>query len=191
MKDFDKEFRKHIQEDTIIPDNINQLFSNFESEVNMNEKLKKGEFKIKLRNKVAAILATLSIISVGGVAFACAISEDVRTYVKSFLGIVSIEQYKEAKIDTNEVRENNGYSLTLEDYGIDAETLLLSFNLKTEDEIELEYPFMEEPTYFFYDMVKIVNENKDEYVITNEIIHGTDTKSTILLDKINSKEYKI
>ena len=32
MKNFDNEFRKKIQEDTTIPENINQLFSNFESE---------------------------------------------------------------------------------------------------------------------------------------------------------------
>ena len=69
---------------------------------------------------------------------------------------------------------------------------MLSFDLKTADEIELEYPFIEEPTYYFYDMVKIINENNDEYVLSNEIINGTDNeKSTILLDKINNKEYKI
>ncbi len=192
MDNFDKKFKKQIQEDTKIPENINQLFSNFESEVNMKEKLKKEEFKINLKSKIAAIIASLSIISVGGVAFACVVSEDVRTTIKSFFGIVSIEQYEEAKIDTNETIANNGYSLTLENYGIDAETLLLSFNLKTENEIELEYPFLEEPDYYFCDMVKIVNKNQEEYIISNEIIGEEDNKkSTILLDKINNKEYKI
>ena len=40
MKDFDKKFREQIQEDTRIPDKINQLFSDFESEVKQMETYK-------------------------------------------------------------------------------------------------------------------------------------------------------
>ena len=156
------------------------------------EEMKKGEIKMKIKSKIAAIISAISIVSISGVAFACAISENVRTSVKSFFGIISTEQYEEAKIDTNETQYYNGYSLTLENYGIDAETLLLAFDLKTAKEIDLQYPFIEEPDYFFYDKVKIVNENKEEYVIANEIIGDSNNeKSTILLEKINNKEYKI
>ena len=35
-KDFDKLLKSQMQEDKTIPENINKLFSDFESEVNMN-----------------------------------------------------------------------------------------------------------------------------------------------------------
>ena len=156
------------------------------------EENRKGEIGMKIRNKIIAVISALSVISIGGVAFANTMPEEWKNSIKAFFGIISNETYEEIKVETNETKYDNGYSLTLEDYGIDAETLLLSFDLKTEHEIELEYPFGEEPTYFFYNMVKVVDENQNEYEIANEIINGDENaKYTILVDKINSKEYKI
>lgn len=158
-----------------------------------NEENKKGEIGMKIRSKIVALISALTIISIGGVAFAKTMPEEWKNSIKAFFGIISNETYEEIKVETNEIKYDNGYSLTLENYGIDSETLLISFDLKTNDEIELGDQFvMEEPTYLFYDRVKIVNENQDEYVIAGEIINGEDSaKSTILLNKINSKEYKI
>lgn len=183
----------------------NNKYTNFMDKLDTDDKVKrelieklkkeenrKGEIGMKIRNKIIAVISALSVISIGGVAFANTMPEEWKNSIKAFFGIISNETYEEIKVETNETKYDNGYSLTLENYGIDRDNLLLEFNLKTEKEIELEYPFMEEPTYYFYDRVKIVNENQDEYVITNEIINGEDNaKSTILLDKINSKEYKI
>ena len=53
------------------------------------------------------------------------------------------------------------------------------------NEIKLEYPFYEEPNYYFYDIVKIVSENQDEYVITNDDVDDMNEREQIELDEFN------
>ena len=85
------------------------------------EDLKKETINMKIRKKIIGIISALSIFSVGGVVFAVTMPEEWKNSIKEFFGIISNEYYEEAKIETNETRYSNGYSLTLENYGIDKE----------------------------------------------------------------------
>ena len=71
-EEFDKMLKKQVQEDKYIPEKINQLFSNFESEVNMKENKKKYN-GLKIGNYFRkASIAACSILAVffGGCTYA-------------------------------------------------------------------------------------------------------------------------
>ncbi len=188
MKDFDKNLRKQIQEDNRIPDKINQLFSDFESEVKQMETYKNtGVIK---HFKLAYILTWILGILVGPtIVYATIIPQEWKISIKEFFGIISNESYEEQKIEINKTEYSNGNTLTLKNYGIDSNTLLLSYNLKTKNKINLQYPFPEEPDYFFKDAIKIIDDCGNEYEI-NDILQGNG-EDTTLVYKISDMEYEI
>lgn len=143
----------------------------------------KPSLHIKIKNKMVALISTISIFSIGGVAFAAKMPDEWKTAIKEFFGIVSNNVYQEQKIDANLTQFDNGYQLTIENYGIDSEHLLLNYSLKTEKEIDLQYPFVEGASYLFTDELKIINKKGTEFTLNQN--------KTILIDKINSQEYKI
>ena len=63
-KEFDKLLKKQMQEDKQIPEKINILFSNFESEINMKEKNKNLKFINYF--KTASIAASIMIVTLFG-----------------------------------------------------------------------------------------------------------------------------
>lgn len=86
MNDFDKKFRKQIQEDVKIPDNINQLFSNFESEVEKMEENKINKTNINKRFKFAYVLTwILSIIACSGIVYATIIPQEWKANLNSLI----------------------------------------------------------------------------------------------------------
>ena len=84
MKDFDKIFKKQIQEDTKIPDNINQLFSNFEMEVEQMETHKNNG--VMKRFKLAYILTwILGIIAGSTIVYATIIPQEWKTNLTNLI----------------------------------------------------------------------------------------------------------
>ena len=73
------------------------------------EENRKGEMGMKIRNKIIAVISALSVISIGGVAFANTMPEEWKNSIKAFFGIISNETYEEIKVETNETKYDNGY----------------------------------------------------------------------------------
>lgn len=156
------------------------------------EEVKSESTKTKLKRKIISIISALSIFSVGGVVFAVTMPEEWKTSIKEFFGIISTENYEEIKIKKDETKFSNGYSLTLENYGIDAESLLISYDLKTAKEITLTYPFQEEADNYYYNNIKIIDKDTNKILFTNNAEDSSEEpKNTILINKINDTEYKI
>lgn len=108
-------------------------------------------------------------------------NKNIFTWAFDKLGIT--QKYEENKIDINESQTSNGYELVLENYGLDKDTLIMTFDLKSEEELEIEYPFIEEADIYFYESIKIIDEN-NQYDISNNNI-------TKIVEKISNTEYKI
>ena len=122
MKNFDKEFRKKIQEDTTIPENINQLFSNFESEVNMKENNKKSNVITFFRNVSVAACAVV-VLGIGGCTYAHINGvENILSPLLNNLGINS--KYEENATKFNDEVTKESITVKLLDGAID-DTLLI------------------------------------------------------------------
>ena len=122
MKNFDKEFRKKIQEDTTIPENINQLFSNFESEVNMKENNKKSNVITFFRNVSVAACAVV-VLGIGGCTYAHINGvENILSPLLNNLGINS--KYEENATKFNDEVTKGSITVKLLDGAID-DTLLI------------------------------------------------------------------
>jgi len=122
MKNFDKEFRKKIQEDTTIPENINQLFSNFESEVNMKENNKKSNVITFFRNVSVAACAVV-VLGIGGCTYAHINGvENILSSLLNNLGINS--KYEENATKFNDEVTKESITVKLLDGAID-DTLLI------------------------------------------------------------------
>lgn len=122
MKNFDEEFRKKIQEDTIIPEKINQLFSNFESEVNMKENNKKSNVITFFRNVSVAACAII-VLGIGGFTYAHINGvENILSPLLNNLGINS--KYKENATEFNNEVTKENITVKLLDGAID-DTLLI------------------------------------------------------------------
>ncbi len=123
MKDFDKEFRKQIQEDTKIPDNINQLFSNFESEVNMKENNKQKSNVVTFFRNVSVAACAVVVLGIGGCTFAHINGvENILSPLLNNLGINS--KYKENATEFNNEVTKENITVKLLDGAID-DTLLI------------------------------------------------------------------
>ncbi len=104
MKNFDKDFRKKMQEDTIIPNNINKLFSNFEIGV---EKLEENKKRISDTDKYktlkfASILTwILGIITGSGIVYATIIPQEWKSNLYNLINNyfeTNINMYEENTI---------------------------------------------------------------------------------------------
>ena len=112
MKNFDKEFRKKIQEDTTIPENINQLFSNFESEVNMKENKKSNVITFFKNASVAA--CTTIVLTFGGCTYAHI--NGIETIISPLLRNLGINnKYEENATEFNDEVEKNNITVKLLD----------------------------------------------------------------------------
>lgn len=123
MKNFDKEFRNKIQEDTTIPDNITQLFSSFESEVNMKENTKKLNVITFLKSvSVAACAVVVLGISCCTYAHINGI-ENILSPLLNKLGINS--KYKENATKFNDEVTKENITVELLDAAIDDSLLII------------------------------------------------------------------
>ena len=82
-EEFDKLLKKQMQDDNHIPENINQLFSDFESEV---IKMKKNNTSIKNSFKIAQIIAWIAGI-IGGcsIVYATIIPTEWKINIANFI----------------------------------------------------------------------------------------------------------
>ena len=123
MKNFDKEFRNHIHEDTRIPDKINQLFSNFESEVNMKENTRKKSNLVTFFRNVSVAACVFIVLGISGCTYAHINGvENLLSPLLYKLGINSKYEENATKFNDEVTKEN--ITVKLLDGAID-DTLLI------------------------------------------------------------------
>lgn len=120
--------KKQIQEDVYMPEKINQLFSNFESEVNMkekNEKLKIGKY-IKI---VSIAACSVLIIFFGGCAYAHVNgTETIISPLLKKLGINS--KYEENATQFNDEITNGKVKIKILDGAMDDTTFIVGYRIE-------------------------------------------------------------
>lgn len=143
-EEFDKLLKKQMQEDKHIPERINQLFSNFESEVNMKENEKEYK-KLKISDYVKrASIAVSSILVMfcGGCTYAHVNgTETIISPILRKLGINSKYEEDATKFDS-EVKSDN-ITIKLLDGAMDDTTFIIGYeinvpNIKETEWIEVE-----------------------------------------------------
>lgn len=119
--------------------------------------------------KVASVVAVLGIVS-GNIYTYATYKKDMFSVVLEKMGIFS--QYQNEKKDVNITNESEGYKLTLTDYGIDEDTLIIGY--------DLELPKKAENKIRFFDNSKISDGERIWKIDTNSNIETftkiTDTK---------------
>lgn len=152
---------------------------NYYSKENIN---KIGERKMKTKNlgKVVSF-SFLAIFLAGNVYTYAKDNKNIFSWMIDKIGIY--QKYEENKIDANQSKNSNGYELTLANYAIDKDTLIINFNLKSNEEISLEYPFTDNSNVDFDNLIKIIDADK-QYSVS-----GADMN--FMIEKINNKEYNI
>jgi hypothetical protein len=129
-EEFDKLLKSKIKEDNVIPEKINQLFSNFESEVNMKEE-KTNNKKINLGNyfKGTAIAASVMVVALTG-GFTYAHVNGNETIISPLLRKLGINsKYEEnATYFDNEVTKDD-VTIKMVDGAIDDTTLILGYEI--------------------------------------------------------------
>ena len=121
-KNFDKLLKKHMQEDKSIPENINQLFSNFESEVNMKENKKSNV--ITLFKNVSIAACTTIVLTFGGCTYAHI--NGIETIISPLLRNLGINsKYEENATEFNNEVEKNNIKIKLLDGAMDDTMLII------------------------------------------------------------------
>lgn len=144
---------------------------------------KKGDVKMKIKYMPKVVsFSILAVFLVGNIYTYATENKDIFTWMFDRIGIS--EKYEENNIEINEIQNSNDYTLTLENYGIDKDTLIMNFDLKSDKDFD--FKFVDEQmdwTQWFYEKFEIVDEN-DEYAIS-------DDKIIRMFDKVSENEYKI
>lgn len=155
-------------------DNLEKrIFEKLEKKIaieNFKRKQKK-KFQSYTGIKVASILIISAMLL--GNAFSYATdNENIFSWILNKIGI--FQEYNEEKNNVNITKENNGISLTLTDYGIDRNTLIVGYTLKFEQKEE----FIE----------KLFNDSK---IVDGTDVYGLENKNTELFYKISDTEYTV
>lgn len=159
--------------------------NNFQNNLNkrvfekLETKIAIENFKEKEKNsnqsyttiKVASILIIVGIIT-GNIFTYAKYNENIFSWVLNKIGM--FQSYSEEKTELNIVKENNGVTLTLMDYGIDENTLIIGYSLKLNESEE----FVEK----IYDSSRIISGTD---------IYGLEDKNTEIFNKISDTEYII
>lgn len=129
-KDFDKLLKSQMQEDKTIPENINKLFSDFESEVNMKNNKKSNV--ITFLNKVSAAACAVLILGIGGCTYAHV--NGVETIISPLLRNLGINsKYTENATEFNEEVNKNNVTVKLLDGAIDDTLLILGTKIDVQN----------------------------------------------------------
>ncbi len=193
-KKFDRLLKNTIQKDKQIPEKINQLFSNFEMEVKMEEKNK--EFKLNKIYKLIPIAASLMMVTFfGGCTYAHVNGNE--TIISPLLRKIGINsKYEENKISFNDEVKKDNISIKLLDGVIDETSLIVGYEIQIKDNkpdnwIEIE------GAYKINDVsVNPINSSIDKLSDTSYIYYQIFDVSEIRIEnkqnvKINSNIYKI
>lgn len=144
--------------------------------------VKKSKVKSYIGAKVASIVAIVGLVS-GNVYTFATYQKDLFSVILEKVGI--FEAYEEEKIEVNLIKENENASLTLVDYAIDGDTLIVGYNLKLKKENEM--------------LVKMVHDTvtltcgEEELNLTDESDEGGKEtyKDFGLFEEISKTEYSI
>ena len=216
-KEFDKMIKKNMQEDKQIPDNINQLFSEFGMEVKMKEQEKNK----KIRNinciKMVPIAASLMIVTFfGGCTFAHVNGRE--TIISPLLRQIGINsKYEDNRTEFNEEIKKEGINIKILDGAIDDTSLIIGYEIQIDNndydnwiEIEGEYKInnisvkpinhsidkLSDTSYIYYqvfDASEIKIENKENVKINATIRNIKEYKESETLDSVEAvygKEHK-
>lgn len=135
-----------------------------------NKQTKKKNNNILL--KVASLVLVVGLISGNAYTFA-KYDENMFSWVLKKIGI--FEEYDEAKKSVGVKAVDNGVSLTLMDYGVDKDTLIVGYKL------ELEKPIQ---------MARYLADSS--YLECNDKIYNIDASSrTQIFDKVTDTEYNV
>lgn len=144
----------------------------------LEKKIAIEEFKVKEKCtksytgiKVASILLIAGMIA-GNMFTYARYNENIFSWALNKIGI--LQDYTEEKTELNIVQENKNATLTLTDYGVDKNTLIVGYSLKLNEKQEFEERL--------YDNTKIYNDAE---------VYGVEDKNTEFFTKISDTEYMI
>jgi len=140
--------------------------------LNSGRDMQKKNMKPYFILKVASVIAIIGIVS-GNIYTYATYKKDMFSVVLEKIGMLS--EYQNERKDVNVTNESEGYKLTLTDYGIDEDTLIVGYDLELPRKIENEMHFL--------DNSKLKDEEKTLEIDTNSSIES--------FTKINDTEYKI
>lgn len=158
-KDFNKRILNRLEEKIAIEE--------FRKENNIQKKKKSNVFF-----KVASFIAVIGIASANVYTYAT-FKQDVITYVLDKLGIFN-ENNKESLVQINETQESNNITLTLENYAIENDNLIIGYKLKANKDTDLG--------------VKYIID--DTNLITNNKTYHLNKSTSMFLTQISDTEYE-
>ena len=129
-EDFDLLLKKQMQKDTYIPEKINHLFSNFESEVNMKKNRKIKVIDNIRRGFIAA--SSILVMFLGGCTYAHVNgTETIISPLLRNLGINSKYEENSTKFDEETTKQN--VKIKMLDGAIDDTTLIIGYEVELKD----------------------------------------------------------
>lgn len=143
----------------------------FEQE-NLVQNRKRESLKNYIALKIGSVVALLGLV-LGNVYSFATYKKDMFSVILEKMGILS--EYQNTSKDINITSDNNEFKLTLKEYGIDEDTLIVGYDLELPRKIENEMHFM--------DNSKLKDEEKTWEIDTNSSIES--------FTKISDTEYKI
>lgn len=139
---------------------------------NLRKDIQKNNMGLHWVLKVASVVAVLGVIS-GNIYTYATYKKDMFSVILEKVGIFS--EYQKDKKDVNITYNSNEFELTLTDYGIDEDTLIIGYNLKLKEKVENEIYFLD-----------------NSRLSDGEKIWEIDTKSNIeSFNKISDTEYRL
>ena len=137
--------------------------------LNSGRDMQKKNIKPYFILKVASVIAIIGIVS-GNIYTYATYKKDMFSVVLEKIGMLS--EYQNERKDVNITNDSEGYKLTLTDYGIDEDTLIIGYDLELAKKIENKIRF--------FDNSKISDGDKVWKIDTNSNIETftkiTDTK---------------
>ena len=215
-KEFDKLIKENIQEDKQIPENINQLFSEFGMEVKMKEQEKNNKIKRFSYFKMVPIAASLMIVTFfGGCTFAHVNGRE--TVISPLLRKIGISsRYEENNTKFNDEVNKEGVNIKVLDGAIDETSLIIGYEIQIENnnpdnwlEVEGEYKLndlnvkpidssidkLSDTSYIYYqifDASEINIENKESVKINatiRKIKEYTESETLDSVEAVYGKEH--
>ena len=158
-KDFNKRILNRLKESIAIEE--------YRKENNIQKKKKSKVFF-----KVASFITILGIASANLYTYAT-FKQDVITYVLDKLGIFN-EDNKESLVQVNQTQESNNIALTLENYAIENNTLIIGYKLKANQDTDLGVEYIID----------------DTNLINNDKTYHLNKSTSMFLSKISDTEYE-
>lgn len=159
-RDFNERILKRLKEKIAIEE--------YRIENNIQKKKKSNVFF-----KVASFIAIIGIASANLYTYAT-FKQDVITYVLDKLGIFN-ENNKENLVQINQIQESNNITLTLENYAIENNTLIIGYKLKASKDTDLGVGYIIDDT-------NLINNDKQYHL---------NKSTSMFLTPISDTEYEL